>query len=283
MAKFSDKNNRLKAGLTTGIGVLGILGLSLAAHADDPRPLHQLHQEDAELSCNDCHQADAKRPGQMTIKAESCADCHDATPANKVPKHRRLKAAFPHSAHSGFDCTDCHADMAKEQFDTSKPVLSEARCASCHDENGVEIAKNDCRKCHGRNERKVKPADHSGAWLRQHGRESRWRVHGEHGKDCTLCHQERACQACHLTRLPADHGALWRARMHGSAASWDRERCKTCHETGTCLACHRSASPPSHRGDWVGRHGKVAQGFDNNCQVCHRRSQCIACHRQERQ
>lgn len=284
MIKFNAKKSHFS--VVTMLG-LGLAGLTLASplRADDEQvPLHRLHIDDAELECDGCHQADNSVPSGMGLNKEACIDCHDETPAYKLPnKHRRLKAAFPHRLHSGLKCLDCHADMPDEKYQNGVAVMEQAACTNCHAKRKVKLPESNCLKCHGRDEKRAKPADHGGDWMTQHGREARWRVHEQHGQACTLCHTERACQACHLTQKPADHGALWRARMHGSAAAWDRQRCKTCHETGTCVACHRTASPPSHRGDFIKRHGQMVDGFDNNCTVCHRRSECIACHRQEPQ
>ena len=265
-----------------GLSLFGLFVAKPSQAEDAPIPLHRLHIDDAEIECEACHQADSTVPSGMGLNKESCVDCHDELPVYKLPhKHRRLKAAFPHKLHSGLQCLDCHADMPDENYKNGAAVMSEQDCTTCHAKRKVKLAESSCRRCHGRDEKRVKPADHNGQWLRQHGRESRWRVYQKHGQQCTQCHTERACQACHLTQKPANHTGLWRARMHGSAASWNRQNCKTCHETGTCVACHRTASPPSHRGDFIKRHGHMVDGFDNNCQVCHRRSECIACHRQE--
>ncbi len=276
-----QKYNKLTVALLLSLTV----PLATAARGEG-KPLtfsHQLHIEEAELGCDTCHAADPKVASGMGVKREACNDCHDELPAFALPaKHQRLNAAFPHRPHTeALDCADCHDDIAEDKIQAGQSVQKQSDCVRCHRENGVVVAKNRCAACHDGDARKLKPADHRKTWTRRHGQVSRWRVFNQHSQDCQLCHSERACQSCHQLSRPSDHNGLWRSRMHGSAASWDRDRCKTCHETGSCTSCHRSSSPPSHRGDWAGRHGKVAGGFDNNCTVCHKPASCTACHRKE--
>ncbi|MFH1811424.1 MAG: cytochrome c3 family protein [Pseudomonadota bacterium] len=266
--------------------VLSLLAVVATARADEAKPFsHKFHLEEAGAACTDCHQADPAKKSGMGLNAESCSNCHDPAPVYVLqPRHRRLDVAFPHLAHvdkAKLECLACHGDMPVDSIVAGKPVLTQERCVACHAENKVSVAENQCVRCHGVDQKREKPTDHQKTWLARHGTESRWRVFDEHGQQCQLCHGERACQTCHLSRLPRDHNGLWRTRMHGSAASWDRDRCKTCHETGTCVSCHRSAAPVSHRGDWRHLHGRVAGGFDSNCTVCHQPSRCVSCHRRE--
>jgi hypothetical protein len=109
-----------------------------------------------------------------------------------------------------------------------------------------------------------------------HGETARWHP-GEHGKDCALCHARSACVSCHRSTMPRSHTGLWRERLHGKEAEWDREACRTCHETGACVSCHRRTQPLNHRGDWIANHGRIS-GFEEGCTVCHSSSWCRDCH-----
>ena len=90
-------------------------------------------------------------------------------------------------------------------------------------------------------------------------------------------------QSCHNLVMPRSHNGLWRVRMHGLAASWDRDRCKTCHESGVCVRCHATERPLNHVGNWGTVHGLAASTSDNeHCATCHRGSFCVQCHTQAR-
>lgn len=240
---------------------------------------HQPHLGDVGATCADCH--DLAAAGLPALKTEACKNCHDPTPAWRLSGHARpLAIKFPHAAHvAGLECKQCHAGIPEDKIVDGAPAVEQADCTSCHTEVGVVVDERSCRACHGVDSRRIVPRDHRAAWLARHGREARWRVFEDHGRDCQLCHRADACVACHGERQPRDHSALWRVRMHGEAASWDRDRCKTCHETGVCERCHQTSEPVSHRGAWRKNHGFVASGFAGNCTVCHQQAWCISCHR----
>ena len=270
--------NTLKLGLVLASSVA--VGAQLA-RADDAAPLfsHQFHLEEAGAECGGCHvDVEGKRLPQLNL--EHCVDCHDEAPAWRLEtRGRELAAAFPHRVHEGVgECAECHAGVPQDKIVSGAPVVEQVGCDSCHDEQGAELPAARCAACHGRDERAAPPADHAKPWRARHGTEARWRVFDQHGQDCQQCHGRDACTGCHRERRPTDHSALWRVRMHGSAASWDRDRCKTCHETGACVRCHRSSTPMSHRGAWASQHGRAAGGFDSNCTICHQRAWCVACH-----
>jgi hypothetical protein len=158
--------------------------------------------------------------------------------------------------------------------------MPKARCAQCHAERGLVRVEARCEACHGQDLKKVKPADHTTSWTRRHGEESRERTFAEHGKACSLCHGTDTCVRCHRQKAPDSHTGLWRVRMHGVAAEFDRDGCKACHETGVCTRCHRVTRPVNHVGAWSQTHGLAAATTDNqSCRVCHKASFCAACHR----
>jgi len=271
-----------RALLFTGAFIVPLMTGGVAA-ADEPLFSHKFHLEEAEAACDDCHDVRAQAQRMPVIKREACLDCHDDTPAFRLAaRAQKLKARFPHQRHvEATECQTCHAAITTDSVDAKAPVVARSRCSACHQDNDVEIAEQRCVACHGSDARTERPDDHSGGWLRRHGRESHWRVHETHGSECEACHRTDVCEACHREQPPRDHTALWRVRTHGSAASWDRERCRTCHETGTCKRCHRDTAPTSHRGSWTSLHGRVAGGFTANCTICHQTAWCIACHRTE--
>ena len=244
---------------------------------------HKFHIGDAGADCATCHET--AKGDTPTVKSAGCADCHDkGTPAWKLDAHaRRLHVKFPHQRHAaikGVECKTCHAAMATDGLKDGQPIIGFERCGACHAERKVAVNMNDCAKCHGVDQKAVRPTDHKIGWSAKHGEASEWVEKGEHGKDCQLCHGQAACRACHLQSTPRSHTGLWRLRTHGAAAGWDRDKCKTCHETGTCVRCHTQSTPMSHAGAWKQTHGLTAGSKDNeHCKACHQTGWCNSCHR----
>lgn len=264
---------------------LALLALSLAA--GKPSKLadfsHQFHIETAEAACKVCHDVSTSSGRPVTDFDKGCKSCHeDGYPAyNPLPKLGALAVEFPHRAHAEkMECTVCHSGIPTDKIVAGAPVMGKDRCFACHAEKNVPVSMTACVRCHGENRKLIRPADHGGDWLLRHGSTAAWRIpEGEHGKDCKQCHGKSACTECHDQMAPGDHTGLWRARMHGLAAQWDRDRCKTCHETGTCVRCHQQTEPMNHAGPWKQVHGLVAGSRDSeSCAVCHRTSECAACH-----
>jgi len=255
----------LGAALILAVGALG-------ADNADPFP-HPPHLEEAD-DCGTCHEAAAR--GEMEIKKGACAECHE----DEVPGYRPLRREgreilrFPHALHvEAGDCADCH--KAPEMI----PARGKKACDACHSENDVDVPDPACAKCHAAPAEKLTPPDHRGTWAVSHGHEAAWRVFDRHGRDCTTCHKQDACAACHRTSRPRSHTGLWRLRTHGAAAAWNRDSCRTCHETGTCVACHRNTEPLNHVGAWSKMHGLTARSIsDSSCNVCHSGGDCARCH-----
>jgi hypothetical protein len=243
---------------------------------------HKLHIEERGAECDMCHErrAEEQLPG---VKTSGCIDCHDGTPQMDTiaeARARKLDISFPHAIHEdAAECADCHQATIDGTQRADRPVITQQDCQSCHAENGVAVPARQCAKCHGVAQSKVKPKSHKTSWPIRHGKQAEWRAFSAHGEDCYLCHKKRECVTCHLTRRPRDHNGLWRMRMHGVAAEWNRERCKTCHETGSCIACHRRTKPLYHRGAWRAVHGLAAQVKDKDrCMTCHNQGWCTRCH-----
>jgi len=260
-----------------------VLALSFATgflFADELKNFsHKFHAEQG-ASCADCHAVDADKP---LPSADKCAACHEAPMLGAKPaiQARRLSIAFPHARHAAaLECASCHAATAAEEQKAGKPVMGFADCQKCHTENGIELKEKNCLACHKSDPRKDIPADHKIVWKKRHGQESEWRGFGDHGRDCSLCHRDNACTACHRKEQPDTHTGMWRMRTHGKAAAWDDRGCKTCHETGTCIRCHREQKPINHVGNWRFMHGKVGGAFMDNCRVCHTLAEptCAECH-----
>jgi len=266
---------------TIAIGLAALVLAAAAALADAPAIFsHKLHLEQG-AGCADCHNVAAG--ASLAPTAESCSQCHEQPMLGAKPASppRRLKLVFDHPKHAAsLECKSCHAAVETDAEAPGKAVLAPADCFRCHEESGVATPENACAACHGKDMRKAPPTDHKAAWLKRHGKEADWRVFGDHGRECNLCHKENECASCHRQRRPADHTGLWNVRLHGKAAEWDRNRCQTCHETGLCIRCHRETKPQNHVGNWRFIHGRA--GDDGaGCKTCHTPFDptCVDCHK----
>jgi cytochrome c553 len=274
---------RIHSGLlVTGVIAVALFCVAGLSVADEPKVFsHALHLE-AGVGCTDCH--NAEEGASLVPPPEACAQCHEGSlmPVKLNTQARRLIFTFPHPQHAAaFDCVRCHEATSTDTAQPGKPVLTQPDCVACHAENGVELPANKCATCHGSNVLKTPPADHSKLWLKKHGKEATWRVHDDHGKDCSLCHKSNTCKSCHLKSKPENHTGLWIRRLHGKAATWDQDTCKTCHESGSCVRCHRTNTPSNHTGNWRFIHGRVGSNQES-CGVCHKTydPSCLSCHGQ---
>lgn len=274
-----------------GIGVALAAALALVLFAAEFRAgpardfQHAVHVH-FKQDCAFCHKSAAGRP-LPELDERACETCHDE---RGTPERRVLGAArdlegirFVHADHErDTECEDCHGTTADDAHEAGTPLVGPDRCIACHaeEDNAKRIGYRECARCHDLNKRSVAPADHARNWLGRHGRLVGWDPAGGHGERCAQCHGNSACVACHRTQRPVSHNGLWRLRMHGTAAKWDRDRCRTCHETGACVSCHRRTPPQNHKGAWVSIHGLAAANqLDARCTTCHSRAWCTDCHR----
>ncbi len=264
---------------------LAIVALLVAAGPTPRGPVDFSHQHHLGLGleCTACHDA-ASGPGVPQLKLENgCIECHDngAPEHRPLPKIRKLDVVFPHREHAEkFACTTCHSSIPDDKITEGEPVLTNARCFSCHEEKKVGVSTTACARCHGENRKVLRPASHGPDWRSTHGAQAAWNVSdGAHGQDCRQCHSKSSCTECHDQLAPRDHTGLWRQQAHGIAAQWDRDRCKTCHETSTCVRCHQTTEPANHAGPWLHIHGLAAGArVSESCSACHQPNWCAACH-----
>lgn len=268
----------------TKVVILAIVSTSIALGATGfsttkpPRFEHRVHLE-AGGDCATCH-VSGKDKAPPTLNRETCAECHDETPAYDFPRGgTSLSIPFQHEKHAdAFECKDCHSKVLKDRR-RKVSSMSHQRCVDCHEESGVTISPKKCSPCHGLPKKQIKPKNHGKDMAKRHGKEAKWKLSTGHAGDCYTCHRKTDCTQCHMSRRPRDHNGLWKVRMHGISATWNRERCRTCHQTGVCSSCHRRTKPISHKGLWRSLHGmKVKSRTDARCGVCHASSWCVQCH-----
>jgi hypothetical protein len=253
---------------------------------------HRIHAEEG-LDCTTCHlQAEsADEPGLPN--ARQCALCHEEIDSEKPPERRvgqffgedkKFRSArrfalhdevvFPHLRHAtaeSLECSSCHGAVETNDDVLELDPLSMRDCTQCHAGAG---APNECSTCHSVLREDVAPASHDRLWMRRHGS-----VVCERGDrtadDCSMCHGESTCVACHLEMPPANHTNHFRLKTHGVIAALDRQSCATCHRAESCDQCHQETAPMSHTGAW-------GAPVDRHCLSCHfpiQQESCFVCHK----
>ena len=221
---------------------------------------YRLTGKHAKLGCEDCHHNDdiyKKKPGKL------CTSCH-----HNDDEHR---------GRYGKKCQDCHNTRSwkKPRFnhdkDTDYPLHGQhkkVRCDACHQGNLYkEKLSSDCFSCH-------QPDDVH---------------HGQEGKKCTRCHNERGWGK----KVVFDHG-LTRFPLIGLHAATP---CEECHldpaYKGAALACNRCHQADDIHKRTLGPHCEQCHNpngwdlwrFDHDTQTdykltgAHKKVACIDCHK----
>ncbi|MGB0589534.1 MAG: cytochrome c3 family protein [Myxococcota bacterium] len=207
-------------------------------------------ESDPPAACTICH------PGYIPEFPEGF-DAFDEThharvaPARIVIPEPHLK--FNHKVHidKGFQCTECHGDMADVDLATRENALpTMGKCLECHD---GQQAPDECRTCHltlpdGRIDTMA-----SGVPLKPAG----WYMADAH-----------------------DESFL---KDHRMAAQMNDGYCENCHKPKFCLDCHNGVQKPLkyHPNNWTLQHPIAARKNSPDCNSCHRiQTFCVNCHQQ---
>jgi len=259
---------------------------------------HVLHADgDASLDCVDCHDMAESESfaGMPTLNV--CRTCHDeAAEADKDLSHQlagfllpgneeatwssvtkaSIEVNFSHAKHyaAEVDCQSCHVDVIEADEVSWDWKVSMDSCISCHEAQRVSPL--ECQQCHEGLDMEHPPVNHGDQWQQVHGMVAT--IDDLHSpmpsRDCSLCHTQEGCDACHRVTKPQSHTEPWRTRGHGIAA-FDRESCATCHSESSCVQCHKTAVPTNHSGIWGG-------ATSAHCISCHlpldEGDGCAACH-----
>ncbi|HET9218785.1 MAG TPA: cytochrome c3 family protein [Terriglobia bacterium] len=129
---------------------------------------HNVHVQDVELACMDCHISAARGPQASIPDIRTCWNCHATTATDRaeiqkmkgyfdkgqdIPWQRvwgwveESHVRFNHAPHilAKVDCATCHGDVAQMTVATREIQHTMEFCVTCHKEKG---ASNDCVTCH---------------------------------------------------------------------------------------------------------------------------------------
>lgn len=250
------------------------------------------------------------------IALAGCKRNSNWKPAGEYPERTFETTTFPHSKHGGFDCTDCHEDLAKSaKLGTSK-LPGPDKCAECHDKDAahtppVRAARTDYAFTfsHAGHIPYVKGKDVCGTCHKVLPEPGEKRKTTPPMTACTSCHQhqqevaEARCRPCHqslkayslkpLEQFTEFSHAGNFVKEHGKLAKNSAETCAQCHDQTYCAACHATSTRPFkpelqfpenvtadfiHRGNYVAYHQVDVERDPASCRKCHGSYFCDSCH-----
>ncbi len=147
------------------------------APAEQPIPFnHKLHAGTRGIECQYCHRGTDKGYGAGVPAVTDCYQCHrgavsqgsNGQPVIERPEVKKLleqyvanqrdlkwfkyydmpeHVKFAHKAHinAGFECAQCHGDVASMDTVVMKQKPTMGWCVSCHRKNDASV---DCTTCH---------------------------------------------------------------------------------------------------------------------------------------
>ncbi|MEW5794779.1 MAG: cytochrome b/b6 domain-containing protein [Candidatus Zixiibacteriota bacterium] len=214
----------------------------------------------------------------------SCLTCHDTETLRG--KDHDLTALLDASAHAGFDCVDCHAEITEIPHQDSVPAVN---CGTCHtteaavyDRHGRVPVGTDpdipgCAGCHGNHD--ILPSSD------RHSRTSAENL----PNTCGSCHENIDLTTKHEI-LYGEAIAAFKSSVHGRAITGGvllAASCNDCHSANgsahkiyapnnphstinhfniprTCGKCHSSVEDEF----WEGTHGKLVARGEVDAPVC---------------
>ncbi len=269
---------------------------------------HAFHVEDMEVACDDCHSAvttSTSLSHALMPTMDRCLECHDGDTAGEDCElcHTNPDEAetygwvataglvFPHMKHlPANDCALCHPGKAESEAQQQREPPKMDLCMSCHT---TPLADSGCYVCHSTLEGK-RPDNHDLNWFNTHGLSA-----GGGADDCSSCHQEQDCEACHsaIQLEKQVHPANYEFSHAGDFLGFTTE-CATCHAMPEdCRFCHKlnTTMPMTHNmPGWATNldiyghtrlpappqfHQQEALDNPDYCLVCHEPATDLTCQR----
>ncbi|MCE5247819.1 MAG: cytochrome b/b6 domain-containing protein [Candidatus Polarisedimenticolia bacterium] len=173
-------------------------------------------------------------PAAKALSDDTCLSCHSTKDAFADAGERAGRLVVPPDAlkgskHEGFACTQCHADLAKDDAPIPHPArLAPVDCGACHAEVAETLRKTSVHA--------------SGMKPREGAKSPCADCHGSHqirGKDdaAAAINPKRladTCGACHAAKDGKDVVGEWKRSIHGRAVL-----VYEIAEAPTCAACHK--------------------------------------------
>lgn len=257
----------------------------------DKQASHELAAHSA-VSCHSCHSGTTvterlsfritfsrmlpaallqRHPETTLVTNRDCGRCHEYEVQAPINSTTGIRVSHTEMIAGGYQCTDCHSEIAHSLTGGSVRRVEMFGCFDCH--RTLESAR--CETCHAEKAtRERRP--YTTAWRLAHGED--WqKLHGMGGlKNCAACHAPDYCVKCHGTELPHPSGFYY---QHGAAAQDERAgaSCLDCHdEERFCISCHQVDMP--HPDDFLQTHSRASDEDEEKCLKCHESAVCVYCH-----
>jgi predicted CXXCH cytochrome family protein len=236
--------------------------------------------------CVGCHAPEA----ESHLQAEECSLCHVAV----------VESPLTQEVISGFPTPPSHEAPSFAVTHGISAADSPANCSVCHDRTS-------CFTCHQGATHlpsaildiplpaetgpagvqlflRDGPSFHEGNFATAHGAAA-----SAGQPDCTTCHSETSCVACHEAQSSPSFHPLNFLASHGPEAYGRVSDCSSCHNTEAfCRECHLGmgiqgsggAVAPYHdnQGLWILSHPQAARQDLESCVSCHQQQDCLRCH-----
>ncbi|MFP4622895.1 MAG: cytochrome c3 family protein [Gemmatimonadota bacterium] len=283
-----------------------------ACHVQEGEPRMAIEQELVLEQCFSCH----GHPAEDHVVDAPCSTCH--RPAAETEMGGAWLATLPYPAdHARGDfLPEVHGRLAATETSRCATCHTQERCTSCHvNAESVQAiaaipeAPPSLELPRYAAHYFVPPSHEAPGFLDGHGALASV-------ENCSTCHTQNDCAACHTGELPVVAVALPEAGQvrapgvllepkapsthtmpsfmteHGALAAADAGSCTSCHTRSECSDCHTATSvqatlPPElagpvfHPPNYLARHAADAYGRQLECSSCHDVAAfCRDCHEQ---
>lgn len=285
---------------TCHLPLAGASALPVSRIAEFPRPSNHA-AEDFLLTHGAAASTDASACAVCHAR-ESCERCHLDTASEPaiagLPTDVRIAGLvagqpgeWPEPAsHELEDWAVNHKEDALRDVTVCATCHTRESCATCHGVGRPAVAASLATARPGGPQgvtitaAAVMPVGHTPTFFDRHGTAAAIGV-----PQCSACHAERECIACHDgVRTPSFHAIDFVVR-HGAEAFAERTECAACHsEEAFCRDCHTglgfaaggrtNAAFHDAQPDWLLAHGQAARQGLESCVACHSEATCLRCH-----
>lgn len=251
--------------------------------------------------CMDCHGVD---PEAHYGVGTACAECHRPL-AGVDGGDDRFRDLPELPGHAGREfLLEVHGREALTEVNRCATCHVEDQCAGCHvDASLAPIPQVPAAPDHWdtpllRAEYPIPASHESATFERTHGRPA------PQVSECSTCHTENDCAACHIAplptsaealqerpqvrapgvgledQLPVSHDTPFFLSTHPVLASTGPDACATCHTQSYCAECHDAPQAPGyHPPSFALRHSAAVGTQAMECSNCHNTAAfCRECH-----
>lgn len=283
-----------------------------ACHVPEGAGRMEVRQELVLPQCLSCH----GHPAEDHLVDAPCTVCHGPAAETEMGSPWLATLPYPADHARGDFLREVHGELADAQPARCATCHTQERCTSCHVNAemvpqiaGIPAAPPALELPRYAAHYFIPPSHEAPDFLEAHGEIASV-------QNCSTCHTQNDCAACHTVELPRVAAAMPRAEQvrapgvllepglppshttpsftmeHGALAAANPRSCTSCHVRSECADCHEAASvqvvmpqalagPVFHPPNYLARHSAEAYGRQLECSSCHDTAAfCRDCHDQ---